>query len=175
MGHIFLTGYRCTGKTSVGRKLASDRNLPFYDTDTQLVNRTGKTIQEWVEEKGWASFRLAEKSVIQEISSWTDGVVALGGGAVLDLDNREIIKKNGVIVWLTADVTTILERMKADPKNKDQRPPLSERDWETETRETLAVRTPVYQALADLQIDTEGKTVEDIVVEIETKMRLQRS
>jgi shikimate kinase len=166
MPHIFLIGYRCTGKTSVGRRLASERHLPFYDTDVQVVTRTGKTIREWVQGKGWDAFRQAEKSVIREIPSWSAGVVALGGGAVLDLDNRETIKKNGAIVWLTAHVRTIRERMRGDALTEDQRPPLSEADWETEILGTLAVRTPIYQALADLQIDTQGKTIDAVVEEI---------
>jgi shikimate kinase len=174
MNHIFLIGYRCSGKTSVGRKLAEERELPFYDTDVLIIDRIGKTIREWVEEKGWDSFRQIEKEVITEISSLDPGVIALGGGAVMDSENREQIKKNGITIWLTADVQTIMGRMNADPLNKDLRPPLSKGDWETEIRETLASRNPLYASLSDLKIDTKDKTIDAIISEICGIMGIQR-
>lgn len=150
----------------MGRRLALARQLPCYDTDVLIGEQAGKTIKEWVEEKGWESFRQIEKAVIRKISSWPPGVIALGGGAVLDAENRVIIKENGLVVWLKADVQTILKRMRSDSLTEGQRPPLSAEDQETEIRETLAARTPLYQALADIQIDTQGKTIEDIIEEI---------
>jgi shikimate kinase len=171
--HITLIGYRCSGKTSVGRELAKERKLPFYDTDVMIIDRLGTSIKEWVEEKGWESFRQVEKAVIKDISSLAPGVIALGGGAVMAPENREILKKNGRIVWLIADVRAISERMKADVFNKDWRPPLSEGDWETEIRETLAARYPFYETLADYQVDTTGKAIKTIVDEIRGMMRIQ--
>lgn len=166
MNHIFLIGYRCTGKTSVGEKLAKKLNLPFYDTDQMIIDRIGKTIRQWVEEKGWESFRQEEKTVIKGLSSLKPGVIALGGGAVMDPDNREVLKQKCMIIWLTADFHTIMERMKADPQNQENRPALSAKDWETEIQEVLTQRSPVYRRLADFSIDTEGKTVEAIAEEI---------
>jgi len=173
MKNIILIGYRGSGKTSVGRKLAEKLKAPFYDTDQMIIDRMGKTIKQWVEEKGWESFRQEEKAVIRRISSLDCGVIALGGGAVMDLENREVLKQKGLIVWLTANVQTIMERMKSDPANKDNRPSLSEKDWETETREVLAQRTPVYRRLTDLSINTNGKTVEAIAEEINNRIRIQ--
>ncbi|MBA4392395.1 MAG: shikimate kinase [Desulfobacca sp.] len=175
MNHIILIGYRCTGKTSAGKKMAEELKLPFYDTDAIIIDRIGKTIREWVGEKGWESFRQVEKTVIKENSSFARGVIALGGGAVMDTENRETIKKNGRIIWLTADLQTIIERMKADPLNKDLRPPLSEGDWEAEVRETLNKRIPLYASLADFRVDTKGKTIEAIIEEICGMMREQGS
>jgi len=166
MKHIILIGYRCTGKTSVGRRLADKLKVPFYDTDQIIIARLGKTIKKWVEEKGWGSFRQEEKTVIKKISSWEPGVISLGGGSVMDPQNRKILRIKGVIVWLSADIQTILGRMKSDPANKDNRPSLSEKDRETETREGLAQRTPVYRQLADLSIDTDRKNIEGIAEEI---------
>jgi len=119
-----------------------------------------------VEEKGWESFRQEEKAVIRVISSLDCGVIALGGGAVMDPGNREVLRQKGLIVWLTADVQTIIKRMKSDPDNKDNRPPLSEKDWENETQELLTQRSPVYQGLADFSIDTDGKNIEGVTEEI---------
>jgi shikimate kinase len=171
MKNIFLIGYRCTGKTSVGEKLAKKLNLPFYDTDQMIIDRIGKTIKQWVEEKGWESFRQEEKAVIKGLSSLKPGVIALGGGAVMDPDNREVLKQKCTIVWLTADFHTIMERMKADPQNQDNRPALSAKDWETEIQEVLTQRSPVYRRLADFSIDTAGKKVEVIAEELVALIR----
>ncbi len=164
--HIILIGYRGTGKTSVGRKLAETLGLPSYDTDQMIMDRLGKTIKDWVEEKGWEAFRQEENTIIRELSSLRSGVVSLGGGAVMDPGNREQLRLMGLIVWLTADIETILTRMEADPHNTDNRPPLSEKDWENETREILNQRLPLYQQLADFSIDTDGKKIGGIVEEI---------
>ncbi|MBI4767261.1 MAG: shikimate kinase [Deltaproteobacteria bacterium] len=166
MKHIILIGYRCTGKTSVGRKVAEKLGLPFYDTDQVIVSRIGKTIKAWVEEKGWASFRQEEKAVINKIASLEPGVISLGGGAVMDPEIREMLRSMGLIVWLTADIETILTRMKSDPNNTDSRPPLSDKDWETEINDLLTQRSPVYRQLANFSIETEGKTVEAVVEEL---------
>jgi shikimate kinase len=170
MKNIILIGYRCTGKTSVGRKLAEKLKLPFYDTDTMITDRIGTTIKAWVEEKGWPSFRREEKTIIKGIAFLKPGVISLGGGAVMDPENREIIRSMGLIVWLTADVSTILTRMKSDPMNKDNRPPLSEKDWENET---LSQRSPIYRQSSDYSIDTEGKTVEEVTEEVLNQIRTQ--
>ena len=114
-----------------------------------------------------------KKTVIQEISSLDPAVIALGGGAVLDPENRELIKRNGMIFWLTADVQTIIERMNADPNNKDMRPHLSEKDWESEIQATLAERFPIYEQMADLVIDTKGKSLEEVTEEIFNFIQIQ--
>ena len=169
--HIILIGYRGTGKTSVGRKLAEKLKAPFYDTDQMIVDHIGKTIKQWVEEKGWESFRQEEKAVIRAISSLDFGIIALGGGAVMDPENRDVLRQKGLIVWLTADIQTIMERMKADPRNQYNRPALSEKDWETEIQEVLTQRIPVYRRLADFSIDTDGKTMEEVAEELVALIR----
>jgi shikimate kinase len=171
--NIILIGYRCTGKTSVGKKLAEKTGLPFYDTDALIIKRIGKTIQEWVGEKGWESFRQEEKEVIKEISSQARAVIALGGGAVLEPENREILTQMGLVLWLTADVPTIIERMNADPKNRDMRPHLSEKDWESEIRTTLSERFPLYEQMADFIVDTREKAIEEVTEEICDLIQIQ--
>jgi shikimate kinase len=169
---IILIGYRCTGKSSVGRKLAERFNLPFYDTDKMIVDRIGKTIKALVAEKGWEAFRQEEKKVIREISFLENAVIALGGGAILDPENRTWVKGRGPVIWLTAGLDTILNRMSADPLNTENRPELSGKEWRDEIRETMAHRTPLYQQLADFEVDTEGKTIEAVTTEILAEMNL---
>jgi shikimate kinase len=164
--HIILIGYRCTGKTSVGRKVAEKLELPFYDTDQMITENIGHSIKAWVEKKGWESFRQEEKKVIQKLLYLAPGIVSLGGGAVMAPENRETIRQMGRIIWLTAEVGTILARMKSDPNNLDSRPPLSDKDWETEINDLMIQRSPVYRELTNFSIETEGKTVEAIVEEL---------
>jgi shikimate kinase len=173
MKSIILIGYRCTGKTSVGKRLAEKLELPFYDTDPMITDRFGKSIKAWVEEKGWDSFRQEEKAVIKEIACRLPGVISLGGGAVMDPENRELLRPMGLIVWMTADVGTILTRMKSDPHSIDNRPHLSDKDWENETREILTQRSPIYRQSSDFSIDTEGKTVEVIAEELVALVKRQ--
>jgi shikimate kinase len=164
--NIILIGYRCTGKTSVGKRISERLRIPFYDTDELVKKHTGKTIREIVEEKGWESFRKEEKAVIRGLSPSADAVIAAGGGAVVDAGNREALKRNGLFLWLTADVHTIVGRMKNDRVAVEQRPPLSGGSLERETLELLQERRPIYRQLADFTIDTSGKEIEAIVDEI---------
>jgi len=150
----------------VGEKISKRLCIPFYDTDELVKKDTGKTIREIVEEKGWESFRKEEKAVIRGLSLSADAVIAAGGGAVVDVENREALKRNGLFLWLTADVHTIVQRMKNDRVAVEQRPPLSEGSLERETSEILQERTPIYRQLADFTIDTSGKEIDAIVEEI---------
>jgi len=164
--NIVLIGYRCTGKTSVGREISERFQIPFYDTDELIEKHTSKTIREIVDEKGWESFRKEEKAVIRGLSSLADTVIAAGGGAVMDAGNREILRRNGLVIWLTADVGTIVERMKNDRASGEQRPPLSNDDLEREASKILEKRTPIYRQLANFTIDTSGKEIDAIAEEV---------
>ncbi|OPX37226.1 MAG: hypothetical protein B1H13_13145, partial [Desulfobacteraceae bacterium 4484_190.3] len=111
MKNIVLIGYRCTGKTSAGKKLSERLGLPFFDTDDLIVERAGMPINKIVEKGGWDLFRKKEREVIRKLSAMNKNIIATGGGAFENQENREALKKNGLFVWLTADVETIMERM----------------------------------------------------------------
>jgi len=166
MMKIILIGYRCAGKTSVGREIAQRLGIPFYDTDELIQHRTGKTIREIVDEEGWDAFRREERAVIKRLPSLADAVIAAGGGAIMDIENRKALKHNGFCIWLTVDVRTIVERMKNDRESNGQRPPLSDGGLERETAQILAVRESVYQALADCTVDTSGKEIAVVTDEV---------
>mgnify|MGYP001190484552 CR=1 FL=1 len=166
MSNIVLTGYRCTGKTSVGRRLAVLLSRPFYDTDEWIRERTGASVRRIVVERGWVHFRAVEKTAVTELAAVRGAVIALGGGAVLDPDNRAAVKMQGTVIWLTADVPTIVARMERDGASVSDRPPLLGEDRLDETARVLSERAPLYRAAADFTVDTMGKTVDDIVAEI---------
>lgn len=163
---IVLIGYRCTGKTSVGKRLAERLGIPFYDTDELVQRDAGKTIRELVDAEGWDAFRARERAIIKQLPLSAEAVIAAGGGAIMDAANRKALKHKGLCVWLMADVGTIVERMRDDKASAVQRPPLSDDGLEQETAKILEARRPFYQEMADCTIDTSGKNIAAIVDEI---------
>jgi len=163
---IVLIGYRCTGKTSVGKRLAMRLGIPFYDTDDLIQGDAGKTIRELVDVVGWDAFRQRERAIIRQLPSSGDAVIAAGGGAIMDPENRKTLKHGGHCVWLTADVETITKRMRNDKTSDTQRPPLSGDGLKQEAAETLEARRPMYQEMADYICDTSGKGIVAIADEI---------
>jgi shikimate kinase len=152
--NIILMGYRCTGKTSAGKRLAERLGFSFYDTDEMVERQTGLPIPRIVAEQGWGAFRQAEREVIRELSGADRGVIALGGGAVLDSRNVETLKGNGFFVWLIAAAKTIAARMGNDEASGSERPSLTQASSIGEIDEVLAEREPLYRRLADLAVDT---------------------
>ncbi len=168
MKNIILTGYRCTGKTEVGKRLSARLDLPFYDTDELIIEKAGMSITEIVEKGGWDAFRLRETETVRELGSNSNCVIATGGGTFEALENRKILKQNGFFVWLSADVETIVERMRSDKKSSRNRPSLSNGDLVTECALTIGKREAVYRRLADLIVDTSNKGIDKVVDEIFT-------
>jgi len=166
MKNIILIGYRCTGKTSVGKKLSERLGLPFFDTDDLIVERAGMSIREIVEKGSWDLFRKKEKEAIKGLSSMQESIIATGGGVFDDHENREYLKRNSLFVWLTAGVKTIMERMLADQNSGSRRPSLSHNDLETETSMILKKRESAYRELADFTIDTSERNIDLIADEI---------
>ncbi|MBU2227176.1 MAG: shikimate kinase [Proteobacteria bacterium] len=164
--NIILTGYRCTGKTSVGRRLAARLGRPFYNADDLIINRAGKTVEEIVAKGGWPAFREAEGAVIKDLSDMDGCVISPGGGAFLDARNVEYMKRNGLFIWLVADAKTIVRRLEKDQTGGAPRPSLTGKPVEQEVREVLAEREPLYRRIADLTVDTSARTVEEVATTI---------
>jgi shikimate kinase len=163
---IILIGYRCTGKTSVGKRIAERLGISFCDIDDLIQAEAGMTIAEIVAAGGWKAFRQRERAIIKALPSSSVGIIAVGGGAVVDAMNRTVLKKLGSCVWLTADVKTIVERIRADQGSDAKRPPLSRNGLEQETVTILRERTPLYEALADFVVATTGKKIDTIADEV---------
>jgi len=163
--NLILIGYRACGKTCVGKKVSGLLGLPFYDTDELIQRKTGKSVRRIVQEEGWPAFRKSEKAAIGEVAGQDGVIIALGGGAVMEPGNVEALKEKGCFVWLQADEGTLRQRMGGDGASAEQRPPLMI-PGQGDEKELLARRTPVYQALADLVIDTTGRSVNEVAEEI---------
>lgn len=165
--NIVLIGFRCTGKTAVGRALARRLGRPFIDADTYLQERAGKTIAEIFAEGGEPLFRRLEREVIAELARRDGVVLAAGGGAVLDEENVRNLRASGVTVRLTASLETILARLTEDEKTRTERPRLTdEEDMRREVERLLACREPFYRRASDITIDTEGKGVAEVAEEV---------
>ncbi len=161
--HIILIGYRGTGKSTVGKKLAEKLQMPFYDMDELVETRTGRSIKEMVAENGWAYFREREGEIVREITTFQKSIIATGGGAVMDEGNVSILKKHGLLIWLRADVKTIVGRIQGDLNSIVRRPSFSQDGIIRETEDVLKIRMPVYERLADFSIDTANKNIDEIV------------
>jgi len=158
--NIYLIGYRCTGKTSVGRMLAKKLDWRFVDTDQYIVEKAGMPVSRIVADRGWACFRKKEKQALAEINSYERLVIATGGGIILDPDNRGLLKdKHNFVVWLQAGPETITNRMENDAQTEALRPALTEASLVREIDETLAERMPYYESTADITVNTDPLSV----------------
>ncbi len=160
--NLFLIGYRCTGKSSVGRLLAAKLDRLLVDTDSRVVSQNGLSIRKIVASRGWDAFRRLEHNVLKQVCAMDRQVVATGGGIVLDADNVELMKESGRVIWLKATPDTIKTRMMQDRASEGLRPALTTKDSISEIEETLVEREPLYQRAMDFAVDTDHRGVDEI-------------
>lgn len=161
--NVVLIGYRGTGKSTVGKIVATQLGRTLISTDAEIVKRAGQTIPEIVAQQGWDYFRDLESQVCGELAGQDGMVIDTGGGAILRSENVVQLKRNGTLFWLTASVGSITRRIGRD----NQRPSLTgTKSFVEEVEEVLRERTPKYQAAADHVIGTDGRSIVQIVDEI---------
>ena len=160
--NIFLIGPMGTGKSTVGKKLAKKSSQQFYDCDHEIENRTGASINLIFEIEGEDGFRKREKHLLDELTSMSNIVLATGGGAVLDKENRTRLSARGFVVYLKSDINQLLTRTSRDSK----RPLLQNTEPEIVIRELLELRGPLYEEVADIVIDTAELSINDIIAQI---------
>jgi shikimate kinase len=164
--NIFLIGPMGAGKTTVGRRLAELRGMDFADSDHEVEERTGVDIAYIFEKEGEAGFRRREKQVIDELTAGHNLVLATGGGAVLDAENRAHLSSRGVVVYLHATVDHQLKRT----GHSDHRPLLQKGDRRQVLEDLLAARDPLYREVADLVVETDGRNARALADEIEQRL-----
>ncbi|BCB97140.1 shikimate kinase [Dissulfurispira thermophila] len=166
MKNIVLTGFMGTGKTEVGRILSRRLGYVLVDADAEIEKEQGITITEIFKQYGESKFREIEANIIKKLSEMKNAVISTGGGAVLRQENMDNLRKNGVIICLTASPETIFNRT----SNNNDRPLLQVENPLQKIRELLEFRKPYYEK-ADIMIDTEGKSPIEVAEEIIEKVK----
>jgi len=157
--NIVLIGMRGSGKTTVGKILAQKLGRELVEMDELIARKSELSIPEIVEKYGWEKFRDIEEEITSEVTRRDNIINASGGGVITRERNIAKLKKSGVLVWLQAGVDTLVSRTEED----NGRPPLVSGRTQREDMEiTLKERKPLYQKAADLTIDTENKTLEEV-------------
>lgn len=165
-GNFFLVGLMGAGKTTVGRALAKRFDKQFYDSDHEIESKTGVKIATIFEIEGESKFRERECEMIDELSLLQNIVLATGGGAVMNPDNRRCLKERGLVIYLRASVDDLYLRTKLD-KN---RPLLQTANPKARLQELFEIRDPLYREVADVVIDTSRQTVATLLTQIEPKL-----
>ncbi len=173
--NLVLIGYRATGKTAVGARLAEILGRPFVDLDQVLVQEAGEPITDIVARDGWAEFRRLEKELVARFRHTQTQVLATGGGVVLDPDNIVALRENGIIIWLTADPETIQVRLAEDQPRDANRPSLTGSDTIREVAEVLEKRYPLYQAAAQIIVDTTHRDIAQVVEAVLAALKFEET
>lgn len=168
--NIVLVGYRGTGKSVVAQKLATAFELRAVSLDAELEKKAGKPIPEFVEQAGWPAFRDLEEEIVRTFAACDGQVIDCGGGVVEREANFEVLRTAGTVVWLQADTDTIVRRITGDT----QRPSLTgTKSFTEEVAEVLERRQPLYQRLAHWAVDTNERSIDQVAVAIEERLRRQ--
>jgi shikimate kinase len=152
--NLFLIGPMGAGKTTVGKRLAAHFNLPFLDLDAEIEAHTGADVPLIFDIEGEPGFRRRESALLAECSGREGVVLATGGGAIMDADNRALLAARGFVVWLQTGVEQQLQRLERDR----QRPLLQSADRRERLEAMARARDPLYAGIADLVVPSHGHT-----------------
>jgi shikimate kinase len=165
--NIYLVGPMGAGKSTIGRHLAELLGKEFKDTDHEIENRTGASIPLVFEIEGEAGFRKRESAILKELGSEDNLVLATGGGIVLAEENRQVLREQGFVVYLFAQVDVLYQRTRRDRN----RPLLNEGDRRMKLEEIMRTRDPLYREVADLVIETDKRPARSVAKEIIEKLQ----
>jgi shikimate kinase len=157
--NLFLVGPMGAGKSTIGRRLARLFNWSFVDSDKEIEQRTGVSISMIFELEGEAAFRSREKVAIAELTHGQNTVLATGGGAILDADNRNCLSERGFVIYLQTSVEEQLNRTRHDVN----RPLLQTPDPYARLEALLMMRDPLYRQVADLVVTTDRRRVRQVL------------
>ena len=161
--NIILVGPMGSGKTTVGRKLSKRLKKDFYDSDHEIINRTGVSIDHIFEIEGESGFRERETEILKNLCSMKNIIIATGGGVVLKLENRDLMKVSAMVIYLSSSIEQILRRT-----SKSKTRPLLERskDRRKTISDIIEAREGFYQDVASVTINTNGKKLTEVIEEI---------
>jgi len=165
-GNLFLVGMMGAGKTTVGKLLAQQSGKTFVDSDEEIQQRTGVTIPHIFDVEGEAGFRQREVNVVQQLVKLDNIVLATGGGVVLNEQNRDALRCNGIVVYLKSAVHDLWQRTRHDRN----RPLLQTADPRARLKELYEQRDPLYTQVADLVIPTGKQNVHSLVLQLQQEL-----
>jgi len=161
--NIALVGFMGVGKSTIASGIAEKTAMPFIDIDAEIERKAALSVKEIFETKGEGVFRKMERREIGNIAAISRAVISCGGGVVLSRRNMAILKKHCIVVWLWANIDTVLKRVGKD----GVRPLLNGRSGKSGITRMLKARLPLYARISDLLIKTDGKEPDDIVRRID--------
>ena len=165
-GLLILTGFMGSGKSSVGKIVAERTGFRFVDLDAEIVAAAGCSINDIFARDGEEAFRALESSQLEKVLSGGRRVVATGGGVVISGQNRALMRNRGVVVNLNVTLEQVLARL----DGCCDRPLLAGEDAAKRAKTLMDEREQFY-ADADIRIDTDGKSVEDVAAEILCRLK----
>lgn len=168
--NIFVIGPMGSGKTAVGKQLAKLLKVPFYDSDAEIEKTAGVDIPFIFEKEGEASFRKRECEAIDLLTQLNGIVLATGGGAILAEENRKHLKARGKVVYLHTSIEQQLERT----RHSRHRPMLNVADPEQRLRSLFAIRSPLYESVATIIVNTDHRRVVAVAQDIIDKLQLTK-
>lgn len=160
--NIFLIGPMGAGKSSVGKYLATQLKMDFYDTDEEIENRTGVDIGWIFDLEGEEGFRKREESVVADLVAQSNIVLATGGGTILSLENRTLLQRHGAVVYLEVS----LEHQGPRTLNESRRPLLRVGNREEVLEKLQGEREPLYREMADFSVLTDERSVRAVAEDI---------
>jgi len=161
-GNLILVGMMGSGKTTIGRTLAKHLGKTFVDSDEEIQQRTGVTIPHIFDVEGEVGFRLRETAAIRELMGRDDMVLATGGGAILAEQNRDMLRQNGIVVYLKANVHDLWQRTRHDRN----RPLLQTADPRAKLAELFEQRDPLYQQAADIVVQSSKQSAQALMLHL---------
>jgi shikimate kinase len=165
---VVLIGYRGSGKTSIGRKLADQLWQKFVDVDDLIVAQAGKSIRDIFEQDGEARFREIESEVVRQVVGLNDHVIALGGGSLLREENRVALRAAGhKLIYLRCDPEELARRIHTDPQTAERRPSLTALGGGVEEiRKLLGEREPIYREMMHAELEVTNLSPDEAVVRL---------
>jgi len=160
--NIFIVGPMGSGKSTVGKIISDELFLTFHDTDEEIENRTGASIDWIFDLEGEEGFRKRETKILDELAQLNSIVLSTGGGIILSDKNRDTLSSRGTVFYLATPISVQLERTS---KDKD-RPLLKNGDPATILKELHETREELYESVADYVVNTENLTSQEVAAEI---------
>lgn len=161
--NIFLVGPMGAGKSTIGRQLAQELHLEFYDSDQEIERRTGADIGWVFDIEGEEGFRAREEKVIEDLTELQGIVLATGGGSIASKENRNRLSARGIVVYLETSIDKQFARTQRDKR----RPLIANSDDPRKTLEDLAaIRNPLYEEVADIVVKTDDQSAKIVANQI---------